>query len=226
MIKKASKIVGLSIGLFLSVVLFYLVISVVLSIIPVNKVNARNTGIPIYVISNGVHTELVLPIKQGSIDWSEKVRFENTAGRDTNMNYVAFGWGHKGFYLNTPHWSDLKFNIAFNSAFGLGESAMHVTFYHSASFGNNSIKIYLNQSQYLKLAHFISSSFKENELGAFEVINTDMVYGNNDTFYEGVGRFSMFKTCNTWTNSGLKACNQRACLWTPFDKGIFYQYKK
>lgn len=226
MIKRVSRIIGLSIGIFLTIVLLYLVISVVFSLIPVYKVNASDTGIPVYVISNGVHTELVLPITQDSIDWSKKVRFENTCSGDTTMNYIAFGWGHKGFYLNTPRWSDLQFNIAFNAAFGLGESAMHVTFYQNTSFGENSIKLDLSQSQYFNLVQYIDSSFKKNELGAFIVINTDMVYGKNDSFYEGVGRFSLFKTCNTWTNSGLKACEQRACLWTPFEYGIFYQYNK
>ena len=57
-------------------------------------------------------------------------------------------------------------------------------------------------------------------------INTDAVYGKNDAFYEANGSYSLFHTCNTWANNGLKACGQKACFWTPFDSGIFYHYDK
>ncbi|HXU27639.1 MAG TPA: DUF2459 domain-containing protein, partial [Bacteroidia bacterium] len=50
--------------------------------------------------------------------------------------------------------------------------------------------------------------------------------GDNDSFYEAVGVYGLFYTCNTWANNGLKYCGQKACLWTPFEKGIFYQYRK
>jgi hypothetical protein len=45
------------------------------------------------------------------------------------VNYLAFGWGDKGFYLNTPEWADLKVSTALNAAFGLSSSAIHSTFY-------------------------------------------------------------------------------------------------
>jgi hypothetical protein len=51
------------------------------------------------------------------------------------------------------------------------------------------------------------------------------VYGDNDAFYEAIGSYNLFKTCNTWTNNALKSCGQKACFWTPFESGIFYQYK-
>ena len=49
-------------------------------------------------------------------------------------------------------------------------------------------------------------------------------YGNNDQFYEAVGSYSCFKTCNTWTNQALKESKLKACLWTPFDFGIISKY--
>ena len=50
-------------------------------------------------------------------------------------------------------------------------------------------------------------------------------YGKNDAFYEATGRYSLFHTCNTWTNNALKIAGQKACVWTPFDTGIFYHYQ-
>lgn len=56
-------------------------------------------------------------------------------------------------------------------------------------------------------------------------IGTHANYGLTDAFYDGVGRYNLFRTCNTWTNDALKACGQKACWWTPFDTGIFRQYR-
>ncbi|PVD53231.1 hypothetical protein DC498_04965 [Terrimonas sp.] len=33
------------------------------------------------------------------------------------------------------------------------------------------------------------------------------------------------RLCNIWANNALKACGQRASLWTALDGGIFYQYE-
>jgi hypothetical protein len=52
------------------------------------------------------------------------------------------------------------------------------------------------------------------------------VVSGNDAFYAANNRYSMMLTCNSWINRGLKACHKRACLWTPFAGGIFYQYGK
>ena len=56
-------------------------------------------------------------------------------------------------------------------------------------------------------------------------VDTDVRYGNDDAFYEANGTYNLFKTCNTWANNGLKACEKKAALWTPFESGIFYHYK-
>ena len=68
-----------------------------------------------------------------SVDWIitfclSKCCAENTKSKDSTAEYLAFGWGDKGFYLDTPEWSDLKASTAFKAAFALGNSAMHTTF--------------------------------------------------------------------------------------------------
>lgn len=224
MITKTLKIFGFTILAFFCLIVLYFCFSVIFSIVPVNGNIEKDKDVVIFVRTNGVHTELVLPIRFDSIDWSTKVKFSNTKGNDTVMNYVAFGWGDKGFYLNTPNWSDLKFSTAFNATFGLGESAMHVTYYKSVSETRTSLRIEISKRQYYQLIKYIQNSFEKTEKGGFIYIKTDKVYCKNDAFYEGTGYFSLFNTCNTWTNKGLKICEQRACLWTPYDKGIFYQY--
>lgn len=159
------------------------------------------------------------------MDWSDFVPFYHTRGNDTTTDFVAFGWGDKNFYLNTPEWSDLKFSTAFHAAFGLSEAALHVTFYHRLRQSKSCKKLSVSADNYRKLVNYISGSFEQDESGKLRHIETEAVYGNNDAFYEAKGNYHIFYSCNTWTNEALKACGQRACLWTPFDKGIFYQYR-
>ncbi|HTA63039.1 MAG TPA: TIGR02117 family protein [Bacteroidia bacterium] len=220
------KYTGYAFGLFLCLVLLYLLAAYIVSRISVNGNKTNSVAdIEIYILTNGVHTDLVLPIKSDEMDWSKAVKFENTVAKDTLMKYIAFGWGDKGFYLETPNWSDLKMSVAFKAMFYLGKSAMHTTFYKEMNEGETCVKIKLSISEYKQLNEYIRASFQIDTNGSFIHIKNHS-YGDNDSFYEAKRVYGLFYTCNTWTNNGLKACGQKACLWTPFDKGIFYQYRK
>lgn len=221
---RTIKIVGLILAILIGIVLLYLLAAFCLSIIAVNKNAVSKQEVTIYILSNGVHTDIVVPVKSEEMDWSKHVKYEHTKGKDTTAQWVGFGWGDKGFYLETPNWSDLQFSVAFNAAFARGSSAMHVTFLHPLIEGENCKKIVISKAEYKKLVDYIQASFQQDQQSNFVRIDTDAQYGSNDAFYEAKGRYNLFYTCNTWTNNALKACDQRASLWTPFDKGIFYHY--
>lgn len=182
-------------------------------------------NIPIYILTNGVHTDLVLPIKTNLTDWRQLIPFENTRSQSTDFNYLAIGWGDKGFYLDTPTWADLKPSTAIKAAFWLGESAMHCTYYKEMQENENCKKIMLTSEQYQNLVNFIQDGFDRDENGNFILIKTDAVYGDNDAFYEAKGSYNFTKTCNTWANNGLKVAGQKAALWTATDSGIFRHYE-
>src|ERR1700751_2268871 len=120
---------GYTFGAFFGLILLYLLSTYILSKISINNKTSSSNDMEMYILTNGVHTDLVVPIKSDEIDWSEIIKFENTLSKDTLMKYLAFGWGDKGFYLETPNWSDLKVRIAFRAMFYLGKTAMHTTFY-------------------------------------------------------------------------------------------------
>ena len=217
---------GYTFGIFFCLILLYLLAAYILSRISVNgNMVSLENSMELYILTNGVHTDLVVPIKSNEIDWSKVIKFENTLSKDTLMKYIAFGWGDKGFYLETPNWSDLKPSVAFKAMFYLGKSAMHTTFHKELNEGGTCVKIMINKLEYTKLTNFILESFQKDDRGGVLHIKGHS-YGDNDAFYEAKGVYGLFNTCNTWTNNGLKYCGQRACLWTPFDKGIFYQYRK
>lgn len=224
--KKTLQIILKSIAAILGLIVIYVILSLTIPYIPVQK-KATNeiADIPIYIYTNGVHTDIVMPIKSEQIDWSQKIPFDNTISKRTDFNYVGIGWGDKGFYLDTPTWSQLKVSTAFYAAFWLGDSAMHTTFYKTMKEGDDCKKIMITKSQYADLIQFVDSKFDKNSAGQNILIPTDAVYSKDDAFYEAQGSYSFLYTCNTWTNNALKAAGQKAALWTPTDFGIFQHYK-
>ncbi|MBC7864901.1 MAG: TIGR02117 family protein [Bacteroidia bacterium] len=183
------------------------------------------SGIEIFVKSNGVHTDLVVPVKSKVISWDSTFHPSSFKGADSTFEYLAFGWGDKGFYLYTPTWADLKFSTAFKAAFWLGESAMHVTYYqNSPKETERCKKIIISEEQYRKLISYIKDSFKTIGQGSYvgnSIIRIDHPgYGNHDKFYEGKGTYNLFKTCNEWTGDGLEECGVKIGLWTPLQGGI------
>ncbi len=202
----------------------YVILAYILSNITVNK-NPERGDIPVYILTTGVHTDVILPLKTPTYDWSKDVKFKHTTGRSNDFNYIAFGWGDKGFYLKTPEWEDLKASVALKAMTGLSSTAMHTTFYKDPSVGENCKQIFLTSEQYTNLIAYINNSLERDTNGNLIHIETDANYGENDCFYEATGSYSLFKTCNSWANGALKSADQTACLWTPFDDPIFDKYE-
>ena len=225
MMKRFLKILGKIVLGIVGFVVVYVLFAFILSRIPVNSDDKdKSEDVTIYVKTNGVHTDIVVPIKTQYKDWSEKVQFAHIKSQDSTMKYIGFGWGDKGFYLNTPEWADLKFSTAFNAAFYLGTSAMHATFYKQIRETKSCVKIKISQAEYQQLIAYIEDSFQYDSNGNPILINAT-TYGQNDSFYEANRKYHLFYTCNTWANNALKSANQKAALWTPSDTGIFYHYQ-
>ncbi|MDI9310719.1 MAG: TIGR02117 family protein [Limnohabitans sp.] len=226
--KKLFKLLlKLTLG-FIAFILIYIVLAFGLSKIPVNNLDSRTaippSNIEIFILSNGVHTDIVVPVKNEICDWFKKVNPEYTIAKDSLSTYLAMGWGDKGFYLETPTWDDLKFSTAFKAATGLSTSAMHCTFYKTMKVGKDCKSIMISESDYKSLIEYIQKSFQQQGENFIPIV-TNAVYGKNDVFYEANGSYNLFYTCNTWTNSALKAANQKAALWTPYEGGIFQHYE-
>ncbi|MBX9450140.1 MAG: TIGR02117 family protein [Taibaiella sp.] len=181
-------------------------------------------SVEIFILTNGVHTDIVMPVSNELYDWSKVFPYRHTLSQDTDYPYVAVGWGDKGFYLETPEWKDLKASVAFKAAFALGTSAVHVTFYRQMETGKSCRPIRLTEMQYSRLVQYIDATLDKDEAGKPIHISTDAQYGDFDAFYEARGSYHLFFTCNTWVNDALKSCGQQACVWTIFDTGIFEKH--
>lgn len=192
--------------------------------IPVNT--APDTSEPfttIYLVSNGMHTDIVLPVRTEVTDWTKIVKPQHSLSPPNKVSFVSFGWGDLEFYRNTPEWEDLEFSTAFKSLFLKTPAAIHVRFLTTYSFGEDFRAITVDRPQYEKLCSYIKNSFKFDTSGNTQPVE-DLHYTGDDAFYHAHGSLNLFKTCNTWVNSGLKNSGLKACLWTPFVEGIFYHY--
>lgn len=224
--KKALRFFGKFILALVTFAMLYLLIGYCLSRITIAEEPGTPDEMAIYITTNGVHTDIVLPVKTSEIDWSRQLRYTHTKAANTDYEYIAMGWGDKGFYLETPTWGDLKFSVAFKAATGLSTTAMHTTYYKTIQESETCSKIMISKAQYTRLVRHIKNSFQRDAKGDFIPVSTTANYGDTDAFYEANGSYSMITTCNTWANTSLKAAGQKACLWTAFDSGIFAKYRE
>jgi uncharacterized protein (TIGR02117 family) len=224
-LKKIFKILLTLLFAFTGFLLLYVLVAYALSKITIDKEENTKPEVEIFILTNGVHTDIVMPVKNDQTDWSKQIQFKNTKAADSTYKYIAMGWGDKGFYLETPEWSDLKASVAFKAATGLSTTAIHATYYKQMRLGEDCKSMMISKEQYDRLINYIHNSFQKDASGNYMPIKTNANYSKTDAFYEAIGSYSMLHTCNTWANSGLKACGQKCCFWTATDSGIFSKYK-
>ncbi len=204
---------------FFLIVASWVLMSILLPHIRVNgSFTTQKDGVQIFIRSNGVHTDFVLPVRNKLYRWDSVFQPENF-NADSNYNFIAMGWGDKGFFLNTPTWDDLTFSTAFVAASGIGESAMHVDYVGTVPKVSPRIREFtISEEQYRALIAYINSSFR------FDNNNVMMIdqagYGKHDKFFEANGQYSLFQTCNEWTGDGMEEAGLPVGVWTPLEDGI------
>ncbi|MFM7644716.1 MAG: DUF2459 domain-containing protein [Sphingomonadales bacterium] len=227
--KCIKKMTGYFLTFLGSAILLYAISTFLLSRIGVEGRSNKNAHNIIYLMKSGVHSDFVVPVTNHIKDWRTEFPLTNTAFKDSLSKLVSIGWGDKNFYMNTPQWSDLTVQTALSVPFGIGPSAIHATYYQQLLDDRPIIKLRLTDQQYRNLVRYIEKTLvhsKHDGKTIYIKATTPGVVTGNDAYYAAHGRYNMFKTCNTWVNSGLIACQQKACYWTAFAGGIFYQYGK
>lgn len=187
-----------------------------LGLIPVNNdFRAASTGIQIYIVSNAVHADIVVPKKTAVIDWSEEFRFSGFF-EDINNSHIAFGWGDRKFFLETESWDDLKLSTAANALLLPSSRCIHVACVHPDSY-RDAVAVTISQEQYKRLVEYIGKSFRLNNDGEYFQIPGE-AYSTNDAFYLSAGRYHLLNTCNSWVGRGLKYAGVKTPWFSPMPK--------
>lgn len=216
-----KKMINYSLLIFLGIPIFYSLMAYLLGHLSINNDFKQDVkGIEIFVKSNGAHTDFIVPVKNEVYDWQTLASTDHTVAKDTNVHFVALGWGDKGFFLETPTWGDLKFSTAFKALFALSTSAMHVEFRSKAPKLSESCKsIKISPEQYQQLVNYVTNSFTKDSNGQVIPI-ANAHYDKHDAFYEAKGSYHLFKTCNEWTRKGLSTAGVRCSCWSVMDESV------
>lgn len=204
--------------------LLYFLAALFLGLVPANVSFRQPTegGVLVYVRSNGIHTDIVMPRVNAEADWRPFADPGNVRDpRWGEADHVSIGYGNRDFYLNTPTWADLTAGTTLRAMVGVGGPVLHVELVHRPRPETWQRPLRLSSDQYRRLAAFIRASFRRDADGA--PIHVPGGYGDADTFYEADGPTNLFYTCNAWTGDALRAAGVRMGLWTPFEQSIMWR---
>jgi hypothetical protein len=172
----------------------YLAAAAVLGRVAVNSNwTEPENGVTIFVQTNGVHTGFVLP--------------------DGPNRWRAFGWGDRGFYLNTPTWADVRPATVAAALAGSGKTVVHVDLLGDVRPDANWRPLRLRAAEYERLRRYIAETLVP---GGTAIPG----YGPADWFYPARGRYSAVATCNVWIGRGLQHAGIRTGYWTPFESDV------
>ncbi|SFH39839.1 TIGR02117 family protein [Pontibacter chinhatensis] len=221
-----TRILSLILWLLASVIglaVLFLAAAFVLSSFTVHngyaQVQPQEEHVEIFVTSNGVHTDIVVPVSTPYIDWRDKLPLHDFGKVDSSYQYVAFGWGDRKFYMETPDWKDLTPEVALTAALWPTRTAMHVEYIRAKLLHTKRQRpIRISPQQYRQLISYIDGSFVQSNGSYLHISGSG--YAGSDTFYEAHGKFYMLKNCNNWVNQGLKSIGVKTAIWAPLPFSI------
>ena len=168
----------------------------------------------IYVFSNGFHSDIVLPDRDGET-LSRMGLAETDFPVDVqSVRYWAFGWGSRTAYTSLRRVSDLTPGIIAR-ALAFDVTVMHVQPFGEITGGEGAYALDIAPADYDRLISGIRRSF-----GKETVPIAGITQGFGDRFYHAEGRFSPARGCNVWTGRRLREAGVGVGLWTVFAQSL------
>lgn len=213
--KKALRVCLIALECFLGFVCFYIVFALYGMIFSCGEIDSRQE-VSVYIRSNGVHTDICMPTSTEQKDWLSSIKLSDYEDKN-NVEYIAIGWGDKGFFMDTPTWVELKASTAINAVFLPSPTAMHVEFLAEPQSSESIREVNISKKAYSKLVRFVESTFllEDNQ----PVLIPGFGYGLTDNFYEAHGSYHLFNTCNVWTNDAMKSASIPTSIFSIFPQG-------
>jgi uncharacterized protein (TIGR02117 family) len=203
-------------------VLLAFAIIILIGLIPMNNgFQESPDGIEVFVTSNPVHAEIVMPIESNVINWRDQFPRSWFPEETRQATHVAIGWGDRGFFLRTPTWAELRLSVAANALFLPSETCLHVTMKSSVIPGANTRAVRISEQQYTLLVEYINDAFRRDSTGAVVQV-TGEHYSRNDAFFESHGTYHLLNTCNSWVGRALQKASVRVGWMTPLPKTVFW----
>jgi uncharacterized protein (TIGR02117 family) len=206
--------------LILAIPLLYLFAALIGGLVPLNRDwREPEDGITIYLADNGVHADLILPVRAEGLDWAPLLPRRDFADPPPSARWVAFGAGERRVYLDTPTWSDLTLRTALGALIG-GERVVHVEWVADPGYSARTLR--LRPHEYRRLWAALRAEFRDGRPQRIAHAG----YGPNDAFYLGVGKASALSTCNQWVVDRLRLAGVTVPVWSPFVHGVTRWYRE
>lgn len=199
--------------------------ALLVGLLPVNR-DFRNAadGIEVTVYVDSAHSEIIVPITTSVRDWRPWFSPSDFRGITGNETHVAFGWGDREFFLNTPRWEDVRMDLTLWSMLWPTPTVMHVSLMNPPPTNKFYRQVTIEPAAYENMVEFIESHFSldgSRQLGGVKPrLIAGWSYGMRDAFYEAVGTYSALYTCNAWTGDALEVAGIKTGCWTPLPIGI------
>jgi uncharacterized protein (TIGR02117 family) len=219
---KPGKWVGRLLTAILAVPALYLVAALIGSLVPVNRGwTEPSRGTTIYIADNGIHADIIMPVKAQGLDWAPLIPRNDFAAADPTARWIAFGSGEERVYLNTPTWWDITPRTIWSALTG-GRRVMHVEYVNDPSYAVREVR--LRPEEYRRLWSAIRADFAVDSRGR-PIHLSHPGYGPSDAFYRAQGKESAVRTCNSWVAGWLRLAGVRTSLWPPFVQGLVWRYR-
>lgn len=211
-LKRTALAVGSLVGIYAGFLLC--------GFIPINgdyQAPPADDRVRIFIRSNEIHTDIVLPTVHDElgIDWRERFPPRHFSARVADSPFVAVGWGNRRFFVETPTWADLKVSSVFGALFWPSESVLHVEYLPAAARDHFPHAVDITKEQYQELVRFVESTLADCDDSGCAASASEVTYGPADRFYVSAGRYHCFNTCNQWTGRGLARAGVPVGIWTP-----------
>jgi uncharacterized protein (TIGR02117 family) len=183
-------------------------------------------GIPVYVVSNGFHTEIIVPLREPRTrqDWLLSLQDTSLSQQFASNQYIGFGWGNEGFYRASYGGRFPGPGIILRALLP-APTLVHVSFYPGAPQpARRVISLHISEDEYRQLYAGLRSAFAAATTPPRR--STAPGYSAQDVFFQGSGRYHAFHTCNDWTNRTLSTAGVRAAWKAPFAFSVLYQLRR
>lgn len=210
------------IALGLIVLLFAAGVALVAGALPHGSSQAASADgtVTIYVMTNGFHTDIVVPTEADAKDWRPLLQASPITRHSRDAPLIAFGWGSQAAYTELGTLADLSAGLMLK-AVAFDRSVVHVQPLAAIRPGESVRRFALTKAGYRNLVGHIEDSLQPGEAGE-PIVLGGVTHGTGDAFLRGRDRFWLLRSCNVWVGEALRKAGLPVGLWTPIAQSLMW----
>ncbi len=165
----------------------------------------------IHLVGTAIHYDFVLP---ATPETRAAFAFAGGVGVPVGAaeaRWILVGWGARDFYTATGTYADMEAGPIWRAVTG-DDSVLRIDVLGDVDLSGTPV-LRLSTAQYARLLAAIRASTDGTALA-------HPGFTASDAFFEGAGRFDLWRTCNVWVGEMLQAAGLRFGRWTPTPQSI------